>query len=197
MEDSLHDQQFTGLETLTPERKSSASSTGSAAALKFPRDMDGASEDGAACGHFAFAASHGLLVRDVFHYFPGLREGKSWCSVRTIEQALNATGKPWRSVGAGWPVWGLVIVQALGPWMKPGVPFGARLSRTHWIATADNGALIADANADSWLPRSDWEKLVLEHMLVRWRAEGWEVKRGYEVTQNAQVNGGTSVPPTC
>lgn len=155
----------------------------SASGLSFPKDMNEASEAvGAACGHFALAASLGCNVMEVVRYFPGLREGKSWCSVKTMQEALRISGTKWRMVGAGWPGAGLVIMQGLGPWMNPGVPFGARLSRTHWIAV--HGVRVADANADDWLLRSHWEKIVLSEMLLRWGAEGWEVKRGYEVTQN-------------
>jgi len=187
MKDSLHDQQFTGPETLTTKRQPFVSATGSASALRFPPDMAEANEAaGAACGQFAFAASLLRNVEDVLQYFPGLREGKSWCSVKTIEQALTMTGTKWQAVGAGWPGWGLAIVQGLGPWMKPGVPFGARLSRTHWVATCVSYGerMIADANAPTWLTLAEWERGPLARILVRWKAEGWEVKRGYEVTLN-------------
>jgi len=187
MKNSLHEQQFTGLKTLTPERQKSASSIGSASALKFPEDMAEANAAvGAACGHFALAASLGLNVMDVVQNFPGLSEGKSWCSVNTMERALQTASVKWQAVGVRWPAVGVVIVQGIGSWMKPGVPFGARLSRTHWIAV--KGDLVADANAARWLTRAEWGRTVLHEMLGRWRAEGWEVKRGYEVTQNVRIS---------
>lgn len=190
MTNSLHEQQFTGLETLTPERQKSVSSTGSASALKFPSDMTEANRQvGAACGHFALAASLGSNVMDVVKYFPSLLERKSWCSVKTMEIALALTGAKWKAVGAGWPARGPMIVQGLGPWMKKGVPFAARLTRTHWIATvctdpARGRFVVADANGEDWLPFYVWETTILADMLKRWGAEGWEVKRGYEVTLN-------------
>lgn len=159
---------------------------GSPFPFPFPEDMAEVNEAaGATCGHFAFAAALALNVIDVIKHFPGLREGKVWCSVKTIEEACRLAGIKWWDAGVGWPEHGLVIVQGLGPWMNKGVPFGARLARTHWVATHCGN--VADCNATEWMPRKQWEETVLPDILREWRATGWEVKRGYAMTANNQV----------
>lgn len=137
-----------------------------------------------ACGHFALAVALECQVADVVPFFPQLAEGKNWVSTKTMGDALRLAQRPvFRSAGP-WPKRGVVLIQGLGSWMRPEVPYVARLSRTHWVATVAEGGLfmLADVNhPEGWLSLADWEESILKPMLDGWKATGWEVSRGYEV----------------
>jgi hypothetical protein len=148
--------------------------------LRWPMGMALAhSQHGASCGHFALAAAFGVDVPDVLRFFP---PGQGWCSVRTMEDALTRSSRIWRPCPSV-PKQGVMLVQGLGSWMKPKVPFAARLSRTHWVAVApaETGAAIADVNGTHWIPRELWETTILHSVLVNWKATGWAVHRSYTV----------------
>lgn len=139
-----------------------------------------------ACGHFALAVALGTNVADVVPFFPQLQEGKNWVSTKTMGDALRLARRPVFRAAGPWPKRGVVLIQGLGSWMEQNVPFVARLTRTHWVATVSSGdvRLIADVNQpDGWLRLDAWEESILRPILAQWKATGWEVNRGYEVNQ--------------
>lgn len=149
--------------------------------LRWPLGMALAHEQhGASCGHFALAAALGVDLPEVLGFLP---DGQSWCSVRTMEDALRRTGKLWRCQGEIRQ--GIMLVQGLGSWMGAGVPFAARLARTHWVAVAPSdegsGSMIADANGTHWVPIETWEQTILKTILAKWKATGWEIKAAYTI----------------
>lgn len=142
---------------------------------------------GASCGHAALAAILGCEVERAWRAGQAIFAGKSWVSAPAMEQVLRDT-RPgnWR-VGSSerqFPVRGLALLQWDGPWMAPGLPFGAQLARTHWVAVdrVPAGEMVYDINQDGWLPRAAWELSTIPMLLaLHKRATGWHVRRTYEV----------------
>lgn len=154
-----------------------------------PTDVETANERfGASCGHAALAAILGRQVSDVWQAARQHFEGRGYVSAPAMENALRLL-RPgnWRpaanipSEGAGpLPVRGLALIQFKGPWMEPGLPLGAQLSRTHWIAI--DTQWVYDINQDGWLVAPKWEDQTLPLLLAHHkRATGWYVRRAYEV----------------
>lgn len=155
-----------------------------------PTDIELASQRfSASCGHAALAAILGREVCEVREAACQVFQGRGYVSAPMMENALAAlrpgNWRPGIASGREFPARGLVLVQLQGPWMEPGLPLGAQLARTHWVAVdgprrAD--AWVYDINADGWIRRSTWEELILPQILeFHKRATGWYVRRCYEV----------------
>jgi hypothetical protein len=137
-------------------------------------------EDDAAfgCGPAAFASIAGLPPEEVGQYFPSF-EGRAWTNRRAMERALDSFGWRYSRVPGTWPQLGLCLVHWRGPWTKGGYP-AAILLRTHWVAVV--GEYVFDVNWRGWLPRENWEDLVVSDLIVQHnKADGWEPLTAYEI----------------
>lgn len=158
-----------------------------------PTDIDAANASlGASCGHAALAAITGREVKDVWHSARLAFEARQYVSAPAMEDALSlvVSRLNWRhgSSARVFPVRGLVLIQWEGPWMAPGLPFGAQLARTHWIAVdrTDAGEMIYDINQDGWRMTADWERATVPQIIATIkRATGaYHVRKAYEVQPN-------------
>ncbi len=96
-----------------------------------------------------------------------------------MESAMTLVGAPFAKQHAHWPDAGLCLIQWTGPWSAR--PYrGSNLSQTHWVATACG--FVFDVNWGSWLPKQNWEEVVLPELLLRRpSATGWEPLTAYEL----------------
>lgn len=144
-----------------------------------PPDVDAAHEMmNATCGPAALAAFIGEPVTTtVKKYFPDF-SGR--CSGQKMEAALVLAGWGYRTAWRKWPVFGLCWLNLEGPWCAPGLPWGARLSKSHWVAVkADH---VYDVNTRLWQPRPQWELEVMHPWIADTKnATGWRVLKGIEV----------------
>ena len=126
-------------------------------------------EWGANCGPGALAAVTGMTLEQVRPIIPGF-DLKHYTSPAMMNEALRATGKSWRKIGAIWPDHGLVRVQWEGPWTDPGVPMRARYRHTHWVGAAKSGGDIGIFdincmnNGNGWVSREDWETIIVPYL---------------------------------
>lgn len=69
----------------------------------------------------------------------------------------------------------VMLIQYLGPWMKPGVDTRKRAKYTHWIARHPEGYILdTQINPQEWMPVDDW---LIEHQAVLGRktsTTGWQ-----------------------
>lgn len=144
----------------------------------------------ASCGHAALAAILGREVCDVWQAARHEFEGRAYVSGPAMENALSklrpGNWRPGAARGQEFPVRGLVLMQFEGPWMARGLPLGAQLAHTHWIATvrSPENIMVYDINnrGGEWMSRGPWEWETLRDLLAHQkRATGWHVRRSYEV----------------
>lgn len=144
-----------------------------------------AAEWGANCGPTALAAMTGLTLEQVRPHL-GDFEQKRYTNPTLMWASLDRIGATWRKVKPGWPGFGLVRVQWLGPWMEPNVPARARYGYTHWIGThvgAGGVRYIWDVNAldrdFGWRSLQVWEVEVAPQLWSQYeRATGWAAGSG-------------------
>jgi hypothetical protein len=130
------------------------------------------------CGHLAFAALARLPWEAALLFFPDLSQ-KPWINRTAMERALRTIGYHYVRNPALWPSAGLCLLHFTGPWTRRGYP-AAILQNTHWIAVQEE--YVFDVNWNGWLPRQNWEEVVLEELLTRrLMADGWIVMTSYEV----------------
>lgn len=155
-----------------------------------PTDVQAANDSyGASCGHAALAALLGREVCDLWLSESAIFNGKSYVSAPMMEAALrDVRPGAWNPVARDFPVRGLVLIQFEGSWLRPGVPFGAALARTHWVAVesapvgGDAVQFVYDINQDGWMPRKNWQEQTFPKLLeLHKRCTGWHVRCGYEV----------------
>jgi hypothetical protein len=122
-------------------------------------------------------------------------EQKHYTNPAMMNAALRSIGRPWRKIGAEWPVYGLARIQWEGPWTLPGVPFKARYRYTHWVgaAASQNGPGIFDINAlgnnalgngQGWTPLKAWAEIVVPYILsecVLRASGGWHITHALAV----------------
>lgn len=149
---------------------------------------------GANCGPGAIAAIVGLSLDELRPHM-GDFEQRRFTNPTLMWQTLGRLGAKWRlNRPAGiWPAWGLARIQWEGPWMKPGVPIGARYQRTHWVGSCsrDNGAevLVFDINAigaGGWISVSEWAGRLVPWLVANSpnlkRADGrWHITHSIEI----------------
>ena len=132
------------------------------------------------CGAMSFAAIARLQPEKAARYFPELEE-KPWINRTMMEKALRASGRQFDRRHDQWPDYGLCLVHFVGPWTQRAYPM-AMLPHTHWIGVDRD--YVYDVNWNGWLPRMNWEDIVLEQLLAtRPRATGWQVMTSYEVLE--------------
>lgn len=137
---------------------------------------------GASCGPVAFAALARLRLEAVTQYFPTSDE-TVWTNRVTMRRALRAIGFEFDKNPGTWPRVGLCLIHFTGPWTRRGYP-AAILQHTHWIAVYEE--YVFDINWNGWLPRANWEEVVIEHLLARrLLADGWALMTAYEVSAGA------------
>ena len=131
------------------------------------------------CGPVAFAAIAGISTDEVARYFPS-SEDRAWTNRRQMETALKSFGWRFTRVADAWPQLGLCLVHWRGPWTKGKYP-AAIMPRTHWVAVI--GDYVFDVNWRGWLPRENWEDVVVSELICRHaEADGWEPLTAYEIT---------------
>jgi hypothetical protein len=136
-----------------------------------------------ACGQAALAAALGRNASDLLHAFPGpglwVNDARMYHAIKTLGvMHEDVTGEAFIGMAVSW-------LQGLGPWMRTGLPIGARNQRTHWVAEC--GDAVYDLNADSWLPRVVWKTQVLPELLEGWKAKYFEVRKTFLVWDNVQM----------
>jgi hypothetical protein len=130
------------------------------------------------CGPVAFAAIAGISTDDVSHFFP-LLDNHAWTNQRQMEAALKSFGWRYTRVADAWPELGLCLVHWKGPWTERRYP-AAILPRTHWVAVV--GDYVFDVNWRGWLPRENWEEVVVPDLLRRHAgACAWEPLTAFEI----------------
>lgn len=112
------------------------------------------------CGPGALCAVSGLTPDELRPHL-GDFERKGYMNAPMVMAALRSLRLPFRVLPEGWPKLGLVRIQFEGPWLNPGVPFGARCWHTHWVAVSSEGGIpqrIFDVNGtcSGWLPYDEW-----------------------------------------
>jgi len=158
--------------------------------IKTPTGFDlSIADHGMRCGPLAFAAITGLSVEDVLRCFPECHF-RPWISRNDMQRAFRKLGHEFVRLNETWPAVGLCLVQFTGPWTRRNFAQAA-LHHTHWIAVL--GEYIYDINWGGWLPRQNWEEVVLQELLdAISNADGWRILTGYEVPISATMMGGVS-----
>lgn len=135
----------------------------------------------ATCGTMSFAAAARLKLDVAARYFPEI-DAKPWINRTMMEKALRASGRQFDRRGTDWPDYGLCLVHFVGPWTQRAYPT-AMLPHTHWIAVDRD--YVFDVNWNGWLPRWNWEDVVLDELLAsRPRATGWQIMTSYEIPEH-------------
>ena len=182
--------------TSTPTPSAGAASAERATAvpaLRFDVDAAQAAADafGFNCGPGAIAALLSLTPGELRPHL-GDFKAKGYMNAPMVMTALRSLGRPFSVIPDGWPRFGLVRIQFEGPWLDPGVPFGARCWHTHWVAVISEGGIpqrIFDINGtcSGWLPYDEWA-----YELVPWLLEdkkratgGWHLTHRIEVADAA------------
>ena len=157
--------------------------------LKPPANVEEAITDyGARCGPISFAAITGLPADDSLRFFPE-SQFRPWTSRNDMNRAFRESGREC-SRKSEWPTVGLCLVQFTGPWTERNFP-AASLQHTHWIAVL--GAYVYDINWGGWLPRENWEEIVLADLLnARPAADGWCLLASYELPIAATLMAATT-----
>lgn len=117
-----------------------------------PTDMEFANEHfGAMCGHGALAAALGVPVLHVMPLF----DKAGWVNIPGMKAAIQHAGRAYRKAPRP-PERGVavVLVQFLGSWMEPQVPFAARCAHRHWVAV--NDMRVWDVNRPEWISTAEW-----------------------------------------
>jgi hypothetical protein len=128
------------------------------------------------CGPVAFAALGGIHRSQIDSFFPKCIK-QSWTNRSEMEQALKKLGWRFEKVADQWPRLGLCYVQWTGPWVG-GYP-AEEIKHTHWVAVIED--FVFDVNWKGWLPRENWEEVVVEDILRSHPfANGWKPKTAYE-----------------
>lgn len=100
-----------------------------------------------------------------------------WMNRRMMEKALTSLGMTFDRKSGVMPDQGVVLLQWHGAWSRRNYR-GRNLAYTHWVSVIDG--YVFDVNWPGWLPFESWERLVLDELLERRRAAGWDVLSGYE-----------------
>jgi hypothetical protein len=134
---------------------------------------------GATCGPAAFAALARLHIEAAISYFPD-STNVAWTNRTMMRRALTSIGFDFVHLSGEWPRVGMCLVHFTGPWTRRAYP-AALLRQTHWVAVC--GDYVFDVNWNGWLPRSNWEEVVIEKLLAERRpADGWMVMAAFEVS---------------
>lgn len=129
------------------------------------------------CGPTAFSALFGVRSDQLHEYFPEIRE-RPWINRRDMEYALRERGCTFAKLDAGWPTIGFCLIHWHGPWTTRGYAH-AILKRSHWVAVA--GDYVFDVNWHGWLPKENWEDVVIPELLANCEANGWQTLSAYEL----------------
>jgi hypothetical protein len=147
-----------------------------------PPDIEEANERfGANCGPIALAAFSRRTVNEAMQFFGG-SNWPGYTTATTMKRAIEAMGLTCFSIPGQWPRRGLVWVELVGPWSMPGIPIGAQLAKSHWIAK--DGDNYYDCNEEGWLSYDGWVTFQARPWIARIkRATDWRVRTGIEVSQ--------------
>lgn len=129
------------------------------------------------CGPTAFSALFGVQGDQLHGYFPEMRE-RPWVNRRDMEYALRERGCKYAKLDAGWPTIGFCLIHWRGPWTTRGYAHSI-LKRSHWVAVA--GDYVFDINWRGWLPKENWEDVVIPELLFNCAANGWQALSAYEL----------------
>lgn len=152
-------------------------------------------EWGANCGPGAIAAMTGMTLDDVRPLL-GDFETKRYTNPTLMFETLERIGKPWRKIGAEWPVYGLARIQWEGPWTAEGVPMRVRYGYTHWVGswkTEARGHGVFDINCinngSGWVTFKDWDDFVVPALVHKYKKStgGWHVTHGIELEKSARA----------
>jgi len=148
-------------------------------------------KQGVSCGPVAFAALARLHWQAALLFFPDLTQ-RPWINRTSMERALRTIGYDYTRDPCRWPSVGLCLLHFTGPWTRRGYP-AAVLQYTHWIAVQED--YVFDVNWNGWLPRQNWEEVVLEELLAhKFMADGWIVMTSYEVERALEFSMSTALP---
>lgn len=139
--------------------------------------------DDMGCGPVAFAAICGIPSTEIPAYFPGF-PGRAWTNRLQMERAIEGFGWNFAKATNTWPKVGFCFIHWCGPWTDRGYAHGV-LERTHWVAVI--GDYVFDVNWRAWLPKENWEDVVVPELLRTHRsAHGWIPLTAYELSVNRE-----------
>ena len=147
------------------------------------------------CGPGAFAAVCNVGLGEARRHLAGF-DRKKYTNPLMMFRALDSLGIDWWKVKpVGWPDYGLVRIQWLGPWTEPGVPVRRRYRHTHWVGTylGRNDRAIFDINAigsGGWVNVGNWADILVPWLLEACEPEAngeWRVTHGLEVRLGSKV----------
>ncbi len=146
-------------------------------------DSDRANTDwGANCGPHSLAAALWLDLSTVRDFMPEFA-AKGFTTPTMIEAALDRAGIRYErttKLRTTDLCEGISRIQWDGPWLKPGVPFGAAYQKTHWVAHSSGFVFCTAIWAPfGWTPIADWRKLVVDCCQEIKACTGWHVTHHY------------------
>lgn len=153
--------------------------------LVAPVDLDPAAA-WQSCGPGALAAAIRRSLADVR---PRLPHERGFMSPADMKIALERCGYRFTERARAWPDFGLAMIMFDGPWSEPGLPAGAAMSRSHWIAVnrhAPHGGEIYDVNCDRVVFFDFWCRgfvYDLARQLDKGATGGWSVRMGLEIVE--------------
>lgn len=156
--------------------------------LRAPTDLDPAAP-WQSCGPAALAAVAGRQLAEIRRHLPHER---GYMSPADMQQALESAGFVVACREFAWPTFGVACIFWDGPWSAPGLPPGAALKHSHWIAVSlhdpRGGGECYDVNAERVIYLDFWRR-GFAHDLARHlepRATGgWSLRRSFELTRRA------------
>ena len=156
--------------------------------LRAPTDLDSA-QSWQACGQGALAALLGWQLAAVR---PRLTHENGYMSPADMRAVLERCGRSLTERPHAWPNFGLALIAFDGPWLQPGLPAGAWMRMTHWIAVdreiLTGGGEIYDVNCGKAVFFESWLRYAIDlaRQLDKKATGGWQVRLGLEVTEQAR-----------
>lgn len=159
-----------------------------APSLLAPADLDPAA-GWQSCGPAALAAITG---RSLAAIRPALAHEQGFMSPQDMRGALDRLGFTVADRGRAWPLFGVAMIMFDGPWSEPGLPSGAAMSRSHWVAVSRHdgrgGGELYDVNAPRPMFLDFWRRAFAGDLALALDARatgGWNLRMGLEVTARA------------
>jgi hypothetical protein len=138
-------------------------------------------EWGANCGPHALAAALWLTLDLARALMPDF-ESRGFTNPSMMGDALGRAGIPFtlkKGLYTSSLCEGINRIQWSGPWLKPGVPFGAAYEKTHWIAAAGGFVYCTATDGFGWKPESQWREAVAKECRTFPRCDGWHITHHY------------------
>lgn len=156
--------------------------------LKAPPDLN-PSAPWQSCGPAALAAAAGARLAEVRRHLP---HEQGYMSPGDMRRAVDSLGYNVVERPFAWPTFGLAWIMFDGPWSEPGLPAGAGMTHSHWIAVSlhdpRGGGQVYDANAGKVIYLDFWRRGFVGDLalaLEKRATGGWSLRLGLELTRRA------------